>query len=128
MTPCKVFEGSIVDSGYGRIYGGGRHKYRLAHRVAWEAANGPIPEGMQIDHLCRNRACVNPDHLEPVTSRINTLRGVSPAAKNVHKTHCLRGHPLSGENLYVDRKGKRSCRVCKRAAEKRYRAKNKAAK
>ncbi len=81
----------------------------LAHRVAWELTRGPVPEGMQLDHLCRNRLCVNPDHLEPVTNRQNTLRGIGPTAVNARKTECKRGHSLA--DAYVS-KGMRYCRTC----------------
>lgn len=73
---------------------------------------GPIPEGMDLDHTCRNRGCVNPEHLEPVTTQVNTLRGIGPTAENARKTHCKHGHPLEGDNLYVDPEGKRKCRAC----------------
>jgi hypothetical protein len=82
-----------------------------AHRVSYVLAHGSIPDGLQLDHLCRNKLCVNPTHLEAVTARENTLRGVSVAAVNAKKTHCPRGHELSGSNLLAYRKV-RSCRAC----------------
>jgi hypothetical protein len=97
--------------GYGTLSRGGTTL--LAHRVAYELLVGPIPEGLTLDHLCRNRACVNPDHLEPVTMRVNVLRGVGFAGKNARKTHCLRGHVYDAENTrhYGPR---RRCRACER--------------
>jgi hypothetical protein len=109
---CWNWRGSGEGHGYG-LFGVKRFMAR-AHRVSYEYYVGPIAPGLQIDHLCRNRRCVRPDHLEPVTQRENILRGTSPSAANARKTECLRGHPLSGDNLYVDKKGGRSCRECTR--------------
>ena len=96
----------------------------LAHRFAYENLVGPIPEGKQLDHLCRNRKCVNPAHLEIVTIRINTLRGIGPTAVNARKTICKRGHPLNEQNTYVNPKGYRQCRPCKRIKDKLWRRAN----
>lgn len=102
-------------------------KQTYVHRWSYERHVGPIPKGMQIDHLCRNRACSNPEHLEPVTPRENVLRGDTIVAINAAKTECVNGHPLSGENLYVaptdDGRRHRSCRTCRREASRRYEAK-----
>lgn len=87
----------------------------MAHKWAYESIVGPVPEGMELDHLCRNRACVNPAHLEAVSRRVNQLRGLSISAKNARKTHCVHGHPLTGENVYEWR-GSRYCRACRAAA------------
>ena len=89
-------------------------KRKFAHRLAYEAAVGPIPEGLTIDHLCRVRDCLNPAHMEPVTRGENVLRGDGITARNARKTHCHRGHPLNGENLDLCEPGHRRCRQCRR--------------
>ena len=116
---CWLWTGARDKLGYGwirRTRGGNAPAYR----VAWELEVGPIPEGLVIDHLCRNPSCVNPAHLEPVTQRENMLRGATVAARNAAKTRCLRGHPLSGENLYRRPDGGRECRTCRAAAVARF--------
>lgn len=93
----------------------------MAHRVAYEATVGPIPKGLQVDHLCRNRLCVNPSHLEAVTPAENKRRGFSPPAINARKTHCIHGHELAGANVYYrkDRPGRRQCRECERIRKRK---------
>ena len=106
--------------GYGLV----RHEARLksAHRVVYEALRGPIQDGLMLDHLCRNRGCVNPDHLEAVPHRINVLRGIGPPAQHARKTHCTRGHEFSSSNTTLLRRNhdswsglERACRICARA-------------
>lgn len=104
--------GAAKIQGYGRFM----HNYKSvwAHRLSYECLIGPIPSGLQLDHLCRNRACVNPDHLEPISRHENILRGISPSAENARKTHCIYGHELKGENVYVRPSSpeKRECYQC----------------
>lgn len=113
---CWEWAGSRDRDGYGRFKLDGRPQ--MAHRVAFELWRGEIPDGLQIDHLCRNPGCVNPNHLEVVTSRENTLRGEGPAAENGRKTHCKRGHEFTEENTYLSAKG-RECRICRREADRK---------
>lgn len=112
-TGCHNWMGTRADNGYGIIRDGRRRTLRT-HRVAYEVSRGPIPDGLHLDHLCRNRACCNPDHLEAVTKRVNTLRGVGPTAQNAAKTHCNWGHEFTPENTR-QRKGGRECLACKHA-------------
>ncbi len=93
-------------------------KAPLVHRLTWGLKYGPVPEGLQLDHLCRVRLCVNPDHLEPVTCRENILRGEGVCAANARKTHCPSGHEYTDTNTYNHR-GKRQCWTCKRATQRR---------
>ena len=118
---CWIWIGSrFHNSGYGRFKF--RSRDTNAHIFSWEWEHGPVPDGLELDHLCRNRACVRPSHLEPVTHRENELRGATVIADNYAKTHCSAGHPLSGENLFIRRDGRRRCRTCELATQKRLRA------
>lgn len=109
---CWLWLGYRNKDGYA-IYSG-----RSAHRTLYTWLRGPIPDGLQLDHLCRVRHCVNPDHLEPVTCLTNVRRGAQAT-----KTHCANGHLLSGDNLYTrpSHPGRRECRACRRAQQERLR-------
>lgn len=111
-TGCWIWEASRNQYGYGQFYFAGQP--RKAHRLAYEWAMGEIPVGLEIDHLCKVRECVNPAHLEPVTHRENLLRGDTFQAANAAKTHCKRGHEFSPENTRVVAGRWRKCRTCMR--------------
>jgi hypothetical protein len=103
-------------NGYGQLMTEGRHW--MAHRYTYTHLVGPIPEGLDLDHLCRNRACVNPEHLEPVTHRENVLRGMSPAALRARSTHCKNGHLFDESTTVLNAKGQRTCRICNNEKQK----------
>lgn len=118
---CWLWEGHLNHGGYGLASIDG--KQRRLHRVAYELLVGPIPDGLVLDHLCRVRHCCNPEHLEPVTRRTNTLRGVGPAPAKAAQSHCVNGHELAGDNLYIHpQRGTRNCRTCMRETARRRRA------
>lgn len=124
---CWEFIGSRVGLGYGRIGWNGR--LWLAHRVTYTLLVGPIPDGLEIDHLCKNKPCCNPDHLEAVTRSENVKRGSQSdwrAAYELAKHHCPAGHPYDALNTYFTPQGHRQCRICKAAANLRYDSRNRA--
>jgi|GEM_PF-572312 len=124
---CRLWRGSCNDKGYGQLRV--HRKTRRAARVAYELFKGPIPKRYVLDHLCRRRRCINEDHLEPVTNRVNLLRGNTFASRHAMKTHCANGHAFSVENTYLyswpkwkgPRCPVRMCRQCvkNRASAKR---------
>jgi hypothetical protein len=133
FSGCWIWNGTIAHDGYGRVPSGRRGVSIPAHRLAFEYAKGPIQDGLQIDHLCRIKGCINPDHLEAVTASMNVLRGLVPTTASKHmkavrarltaipRTHCPRGHELTAENVILERQHRdgsitRKCRECKRTA------------
>ncbi len=112
---CWNWTASKTPAGYGRFKIDG--KMKRAHRVAYEMLVGEIPEGLVIDHLCRNTSCVRPDHLEPVTNAENIRRG-DTGKNNAIKTHCKHGHPFDEVNTYITSDGWRQCRACHREGER----------
>ncbi len=124
---CWLWLGDTAGNGesnqYGRIRVNG--KAWRAHRLSYVNANGPIPDGLVIDHLCRNRLCINPAHLEAVPQRVNVMRGEGVGAANARKTTCANGHPFTPENTIVcARRGGtfRGCRTCRAASSAKYRS------
>lgn len=116
LGPCWTWKGALSGEGYAQAWDGERQ--RPAHVLTWESVNGPVPAGLELDHLCRNRGCVRPSHAEPVTHRENLMRSpIAPAAINAAKSECLRGHPFDDANTYRDRRGSRHCRTCHRDRE-----------
>lgn len=125
---CWLWEGVGNPAGYGIFftYPSAREQVnRPAHRYAYELANGPVPEGLVIDHLCKNPRCVKPSHLEPVTQRENVMRGVGLSKINAEKTHCKRGHEFTEGNTYWYM-NRRTCRACNRIKARAYQERKKA--
>ena len=115
---CWTWRGAMSSNGYGSFWMDGRGE--AAHRASWFLIHGEFPPtGMDLDHLCRKRGCVNPAHLEVVTRSVNLRRGVGPS-RNLQKTHCPLGHAYYGDNLVVYASGSRACRECNKLAVKRY--------
>lgn len=109
-SPCWEWQAGISNAGYAKF----KYKGKTCggHRIIYEFFVEIIPAELDSDHLCRNRPCVNPAHIEPVPEIVNLLRGESLFAKNARKTHCIKGHPFSGDNLHIRKNGGRHCRKC----------------
>lgn len=123
---CWIWLAAVNANGYGVFSVGtlglGTRRTVLAHRFAYEEAHGPMPDGRELDHICRTPACVRESHLEPVPHLINMRRGIAGAinrARQRAKTHCPKGHSYSGPNLYVDNHGFRYCKACKNDLQRR---------
>jgi hypothetical protein len=113
---CWIYTGTLDSHGYPQRI---MVNYRRILPQHWmvEQVGRPVPKGLTTDHLCKTPRCINPDHLEVVSRRINTLRSDNPAAQNARKTHCLRGHELAGSNLYVTPDERRQCKTCRRLSD-----------
>ena len=119
VTACHIWTGSRDRYGYGRINLGGR--MGLAHRCALILGGRELDPELEVDHLCRVRECVNPEHLDLVTRRVNWERGNSPSRINRDKTECIHGHPLTGSNVYWEGHT-RHCQTCRAASNRRFAA------
>jgi hypothetical protein len=113
---CWTLPGKLQKDGYKQVRANGATY--LAHRYFYVEFRGPIGKGLVLDHICHNRPCINPDHLEPITQRENCLRG-NGTVHYLEKTACPQGHPYDGDNLYITPQGWRGCQECRRQASRR---------
>lgn len=110
---CWEWNGNLTPNGYGYFWIDMGRGQQFAHRVSYQLFHGSIPPGLTIDHLCRNHACVNPDHLEAVTQKVNLLRGFGPTGLQARQKACIHGHPFDEVNTYRAANGTRKCRICR---------------
>lgn len=128
--PCHIFSGAIDGMGYGSV-GLKGDKTITVHRYVWITENGPVPNGLELDHMCRVKSCCNLKHLRAVTHRINSIENCDgPSAINARKTHCKYGHQFTPENTYLTKEKTRKCKTCvkrqsRQLHERRMLAKNK---
>lgn len=115
---CWHWTGYVGEQGYGEAKVAPLRQ--SAHRFLYMLHCGPIPADLELDHLCRVRHCVNPEHLEPVSARENTLRGMSPPALQARQTHCIRGHEFTPGNTYIRSTGARTCKACHKEYSRAY--------
>ena len=115
---CWVWTGTAAEGGYGHFKISGTTLSAMAHRVAYRVLVGPIPDGLQLDHLCRNPPCVNPAHLEPVTARENIRRAMEAKYGGPNRSECTKGHPWTPENIYWRKSGHPVCRACNRERQR----------
>lgn len=131
IGPCICWSGAWDDRGYGRQWWPAEQRVRGAYENAWEMVHGPVPDGLELDHLCMNHSCINPAHLEPVTHQENMRRAGEAGLLGTgqsRKTHCPQGHAYDASNTYSPPSGnERQCRICRRAASERSQRKNKGA-
>lgn len=123
VSGCWEWSGHLDKNGYAGKLWNDYGKKESPYRTLYTLFFGNIPEGLQLDHLCRNKCCINPLHLEAVSPRENVLRSDNLAARNAKKTHCIYGHPLIGGNLYLKKtkngRKERQCRICGRNASRK---------
>jgi hypothetical protein len=122
---CWIWKKKVSKAGYGRYSVRRKNlptKDYTVHRIIYELLVGPVPQGLELDHLCRNRRCCNPAHLEAVTHKVNNNRGMGPSGINSRKTHCKNGHAFTEENTcyLMNPKQKRRCRICWRSYMSKY--------
>lgn len=122
-TNCWEWIGTILNNGYPQFilkYSKGIYKKLLPYRISYLLYKGDLKEELELDHLCRNPICVNPEHLEQVTHGKNVNRGIGWGGINSRKTHCPQGHPYSGENLLIEKNNRRRCKICKKIKDAKY--------